>query len=89
MLRVAGIDTNKTRLPYTSTNVGELKAPDYLPGYVGISNSEMERNFRKIDGGIDRRIKRKSFEDRFETPFLLKYILAGGFIYVLWKSIKK
>ncbi len=89
MLRVTSIDTRKAQIPYMSTDVGVLKAPDDLPKYNGLSNAEMEKNFIKLDRAIDNKIKRRSFEDRFETPFLLKYFLAGGAIYLLWKSIKK
>lgn len=89
MLRVSEIETRKTRIPYTATNVGVLQAPDHLPRYGRLSDYEMEKKFRELNARIDKKTIHRSFEDKHDTPFLLKYFLAGGALYVLWKSIKK
>ena len=88
MLRVSEIETRKTRIPYTAANIGVLQAPDYLPRYGRLSDYEMEKKFRKLNHSINKKTTKK-FEDKHKTPFLLKYFLAGGALYVLWKSIKK
>lgn len=80
--------SNRVPVNYMAANVGVLTPPDHLAKYGGLSDSDMEKDFRKMDADINKRKKKISFEDRKNTPVLVKIILACAGIFALWKGGK-
>ncbi|MBR6099522.1 hypothetical protein IKP85_07225 [bacterium] len=80
--------SNRVPINYTAANVGVLTPPDKLYRYSGLSDSEMEKSFREMDGDINRRQKRITFESRKKTPILVKLIVGIAGIVALWKGGK-
>jgi len=80
--------SNNVPINYMAANVGVLNPPDKLYRYKGLSDSEMEKDFRKMDGDINRRQRRISFESRKKTPILVKILFGIAGIAALWKGGK-
>ena len=80
--------SNRVPINYMAANVGVLTPPAHLAKYGGLSDSDMEKDFRKMDADINKRKKKISFEDRKNTPILVKIILACAGIFALWEGGK-
>lgn len=81
--------SNRIPVNYTAANVGVLTPPDRLARYGGLSDSDMEKNFREINTDINKRQKHVSFEDRKQTPILVKIIIACAGAFALFKGGRK
>jgi hypothetical protein len=71
-----------------AANTGVLTPPDRLYRYGGLSDSEMEKSFRTMDNDINRRQKHLSFEDRKNTPVIIKGLLSLLAVVGIWKGGK-
>ena len=80
--------SNNIPVNYTAANVGVINPPDKLYRWGGLSDSEMEKSFRKMDNSINKKQKHISFEDRKNTPFLIKIGIAALGVVALLKSGK-
>lgn len=80
--------SNRVPVNYTSANVGIITPPDRIARYGGLSDSDMERDFLQMNADINKRKKHVSFEDRKDTPVLVKIILGCAGLFALWKGGK-
>ena len=79
--------SNNAPINYTSADVGVLNPPDKL-GRWKLTDAELENKFKTLDKDVYAHQKHYSFEDKKQTPTLVKFLFGGGLILLLWQGIK-
>ena len=80
--------SNSVPVFYTAADVGVLTPPDKLMRFK-LTDAELEDKFQTVHGEVTKKQKHYSFEDKKNTPTLIKMAFGAGFLILAWQGIKR
>lgn len=76
---------NNYNVNYASAKVGVLSAPDKIGKYQPMNSQELNDRYKTITKDISGKQKYLSFEQKKDTPILVKILIGALTLFGLWK----